>query len=671
MSGSYVVLRVATGALLISGLAYSFGAWKRVRSARRSREDYTSFLRRTFVLPGKATPTPAPAHWPRLRLLRYALPHWRSLLVIAAATAASIGLSLVGPWPTKILVDYVLGTRAPPHALRGLLSALPGPSTKQYLLLWVTVATVLAFLAKTLIEMVQSYVGTAVRERMTYGLGADLFLHLQRLSLRFHSRRPVGDSIARVTGDPSCVPSIVLDAAFPVLQSFVLLATMFAIMWRLQPTLTLISLSVVPFIALSIRVFGLRMKQRARARRDLEGRMMSIVQDTLTAIPAVQAFARENLEYERFRRYAADTVTAAKRASFSGLMFTLFVGLSTAIGTAAVFFFGGRLVLDGRMTIGTLLVFLAYLTALYDPLNTIAYASQTVSYAFAQADRVRELLDTPIEVIDAPSSRDADMRGVIRYEDVCFGYEPGRPVLEDISLEARPGEVIAIVGPTGAGKTTLVNLLIRFFDPWSGRITIDGEDLRNFRCASIREQVALVLQDPFIFPYTVRENIVYGRAGASRDEIEAAASAANAAEFVRRLPSGYETVIGERGTTLSGGEKQRLSIARAFLKDAPVLILDEPTSALDAATEALVLEALERLMKGRITFVVAHRLSTIRDASRILVLSEGRVVEQGTHAELLEQNAFFAQLYRRQLDFADHEADGPFGAYAGLGDLDA
>jgi ATP-binding cassette subfamily B protein/subfamily B ATP-binding cassette protein MsbA len=262
-----------------------------------------------------------------------------------------------------------------------------------------------------------------------------------------------------------------------------------------------------------------------------------------------------------------------------------------------------------------------------------------------------------VEVADAPDALEADLRGVIRYEGVSFGYEPGRPVLKKVSLEARPGEVIAIVGPTGAGKTTLVNLLVRFFDPWTGRITVDGEDLRSFQYRSVREQVALVLQEPFIFPYTVAENIAYGRPDASREEIEAAAKAANADAFVQALPNGYDTVIGERGATLSGGEKQRLSMARAFLKDAPVLILDEPTSALDARTEGLLLDALERLMEGRLTFIIAHRLSTIRHADRILVLDHGEIVEQGDHRQLLERDGLYALLYRQQMQFAQH--DGP------------
>ncbi len=589
-------------------------------------------------------------------LLGYARSQWRGLGLLFLFMCIGVAFGLIGPWPTKILVDYVLGSHPMPHALRSFFDALPGPDTKSWVLGWIAAATVVLFILNTVLNMLESYVSIGVRQRMTYDLGADLFRHLQRLSVVFHTRRPVGDTIARVTGDPSCVPLIVLDALLPLLQSIVMLITMFVIMWRLQPTMTLASLAVVPFLVASIRLFSETMTTRTRARRDLEGSMMSVVEQTLSSIPVVQAFAREELEHKRFRRFADDTVVAYKRATFSSIWFSLFVGLTTAVGTAVLIWLGGRYVLDGKMTIGTLLVFLAYLASLYGPLNSITYTAQTLSYAFAQADRVEEVLSVPIEVRDAPDAEEADMRGVIRYEHVTFGYEPGRPVLKDISLEARPGDMIAIVGPTGAGKTTLVNLLVRFFDPWSGRVTVDGRDLRDFRYQSVRRQIALVLQDPFIFPYTVAENIAYAQPDAGPEEIEAAARASNADDFVTRLPDGYATTIGERGATLSGGEKQRLSIARAFLKDAPILILDEPTSALDARTEGHLLDALERLMAGRLTFIIAHRLSTIRNADRILVLDHGEIVEQGRHEDLLRQGGLYATLYSRQHDFARHDS---------------
>jgi ATP-binding cassette subfamily B protein len=309
---------------------------------------------------------------------------------------------------------------------------------------------------------------------------------------------------------------------------------------------------------------------------------------------------------------------------------------------------GARLALDGKLTPGSIIVFLSYLGSLYAPLDSMTHTTQTVMGVGAEVDRVMEILETPPDVQDRPDARDAEVGGPIRYEHVTFGYEPGHPAVRDVSFAVEPGEVLAMVGPTGAGKTTLVNLLIRFYDPWAGRITIGGSDLREFRHRSLRQQVALVLQDPFILPLTVAENIAYGCPEASREAIVAAAKAANAHDFISRLPDGYDAVIGERGSTLSGGEKQRLSIARAFLKDAPILILDEPTSALDARTEGLLLEALERLMEGRIAFVIAHRLSTIRAADQIVVIEDGELVERGSHDELLERDGLYAELYRQQ-----------------------
>jgi ATP-binding cassette, subfamily B, bacterial len=589
----------------------------------------------------------------QFRLLRYLWPHGKDLGIVVITTAVAAGLEVLRPWPTKLLVDQILGQQPLPESLARLLLWFPGSGGVRGLLFWVCACTVLIFFAGTLMAMATTSASVRLGQRMVFDLGADLFAHLQRLSLRFHSRRAVGDTIARVTGDTYGLQILVNSALLPLFQSALTLVAMFAVMWHLEPGMTLLAMGVVPFLVVAIKVFGEPMQARSRARRDLEGQMMSLVQQTLSALPAVQAFTREEIEQSRFRRYADDTVTAYQRSMAADMWFRLVVGMVTSVGAALMMWLGATHALDGRMSVGTVLVFISYLASLYTPINAITYTASTLRLTAANAERVLEILDTPADLKDDPEAQEVRLHGHVRYEVVSFGYERERPVLSDVSLEARPGEVVAIVGPTGAGKTTLVNLLARFFDPSSGRVVIDGHDLRALRIRSLRRQVAMVLQEPFIFPLSVADNIAYGRPHATRAEIEAAAVAANAEDFIRALPGGFDAIVGERGATLSGGEKQRLSIARALLKDAPILILDEPTSALDARTEALLLGALRRLMRGRTTFVIAHRLSTIRHADLILVLDRGAIVERGNHAALVRQDGLYARFYRQQMDIGD------------------
>ncbi|HKI69598.1 MAG TPA: ABC transporter ATP-binding protein, partial [Verrucomicrobiae bacterium] len=484
---------------------------------------------------------------------------------------------------------------------------------------------------------------------MVYDLASGLFAKLQQLSLRFHASRSVGDNIRRVTADCACVSVIVKDALLPVLASIVTVIAMFGILWRIDITLTLLALAVVPYMLLVFRYYAQPMLDLSYEQQEKEARIYGVVEQTLSAIPAVQAFGREELNDRRFAQATSSALAATLTLTNVQLRFKVFMGLATAVGTAGILWLGALHALHGSMTIGTILLFLSYLGSLYAPLSTVMYTSSTIQTAAGSARRVREVLETEREVADKPGAvRLASVLGRVQIQNVTFGYEPHRPVLRNINLSAEPGETIALVGATGAGKSTLVSLIPRFFDSWEGKVEVDGRDVRDVRLKSLRQHIGIVLQESFLFPLSIAENIAYGCPDATPGEIETAARAANAHEFIRQLPEGYQSVVGERGATLSVGQRQRLSIARALLKDSPILILDEPTSALDAESEQLLLAALEQLITRRTTFIIAHRLSTVRRANRIVFLQDGCVAEMGTHQELLTRGGFYAEYHHLQ-----------------------
>ncbi len=566
---------------------------------------------------------------------------------------ASALLNIAMPWPMKVLIDNVLGG----HPLHGwqatLFAVLPGSSTTANLLTWALVATVVLFLAGWALSLAQSVVGTRLGQRMTYDVAGDLVDRLQQLSMKFHSAHSAGDLVRRVTVDSTCVATIVQGALLPSVVAVISLVSMLLVMAKISLTLTLASLGVIPLFLLGIRHLSERMAMRSYEQQEADSRIYEVIEQTISGLGTVQAFGREPLKDARFSHATEEALRTTVAATSSQMHFKIWMGASTALSSALIIWLGAEQALSGHVSVGDIVVFLSYLAAMYAPLESLSYMSSTIQGASGSVTRVMEVLGADPDVVDGPGARAVGrVAGGVSLEGVVFGYAPGRPVLRGVSLEVAAGETVAVVGATGAGKSTLMSLLLRFYDPQQGRVCVDGVDVRELTLASLRAQVGLVLQESFLFPVSIADNIAFGKPGATRAEVIAAATAANAHEFISALPAGYDTVVGERGATLSGGERQRVAIARALVKDAPILILDEPTSSLDAVTEAALLDALDTLMAGRTTFVIAHRLSTIRRADRIIVLDHGQIVETGTHTALLTHPGHYATLWHLQHEMA-------------------
>jgi ATP-binding cassette, subfamily B, bacterial len=585
-----------------------------------------------------------------LRLLTFARPFWRTFLLLNIAAFLGSVIAVLQPWPLKILIDQVIGGAALPAKVEMAFKDLGVISARDTLLVLVVAGGLVLFGLQSALDTAISWGWTVTGRRMVYHLAGDLFHRLQRRSLIYHSRARVGETLTRITGDCWVLYQLVDGLIFRPVQAVFIIGTMGFLMAQLDTQLMVIALITAPVIVATSRFAGRRLRSTAEVRRGIEGNIRSHIQQTLTGMPVVQAFAQEEREQLRFRRLADTMVRAQQHSALIDSVNKLGAGLIAGLGSAVVLWLGALRVLDGAMTIGTLLVFMAYLQYLQGQVKTLAAIYPLIQSLSAGIDRLDEVLRITPEITDAPDAQDILVRGEVTFEGVTFCYDLGSPVLQGITLRAESGQTIALVGPTGSGKTTLVSLIPRFFDPTEGRVLIDGRDLTHIRLTSLRSQVALVLQDPFLFPLSIAENIAYGRPDASMAEIEAAAYAANAHDFIRRLPEGYATVLGERGTTLSGGERQRLSIARALLLDAPILILDEPTSALDPGTESLIMDAMRTLIRGRTTFIIAHRLSTVRHADIVVVLDQGRIAELGHPSDLLRRQSLFTELHKLQAD---------------------
>ena len=575
-------------------------------------------------------------------------PYHKRVGLLAVLLVSEIALGALQPWPLAIVIDYVLtplnlGGKPFPAWVQPWITALTHNNT-----LVLLVAVVVAGVVLQLVNQFVSAYGTQVQvdtgQRMVYDLRSRLFQHLTALGLNHHITTSTADAVYRVDVDAYAIENLVMSGIFPLATSATSLIVMFGFLLYKNVTIGLLSLCVVPFLYLCLRYYTSTLVNREERVKELESKLLERLYETFGAIRLVKSFSRETHELERYQQAGETTMKARIAITWQSSLFSVVVSTITILGTALVVVVGGEQVMSGRLTIGQLTVVISYLAAVYGPLSAIAHTTGQLQGAFAGAKRVRAMFALIPETIDDPDAIEADgVTGVIRVEDVEFTYPNGARVLDDISFAAKPGEMIALVGLTGAGKTTLVSLIPRFYDATGGRLTIDGVDVRKYRVRSLREKIAIVLQDPVLFSGTIADNLRYGRLDATPQEIEEAARAAHAHEFIARLPKGYDTEIAEAGGGLSGGERQRLSVARAILKNAPILILDEPTSSLDAISEEIVFAALRRLRAGRTTIVIAHRLSTVRDADRILVLDGGKIAAQGRHDELLKTS----QLYRR------------------------
>ena len=590
----------------------------------------------------------------KIRITDLLYPHWLTLTLAFIAVIGESLTDLLEPWPLKIVFDYVFGSKAMPNWLVGIVSFI---GTDKLSILNFTVLAVIAIaIVAAISSYFEKYLTTSVGQWVMHDLRRVLYGHIQRLSLAYHDHKRTGDLISRVTSDIDAVQSLISNVMLGMLVNVLTLMGMVLVMFYLNWEFTLIALLVVPGLFLVVYHYTHRIKKASRAMRRKEGEVVNVLEEVLSSIRVVKAFAREDYEQRRFERESRASVETALQARNVKAKLPPLVEIIVACGTCLVLWYGARLVLTGTLTSGEMLVFLLYLGKMYQPIRALSKMTDTISRASVGWERVREVLENELQTRNLPGAKRAPrFKGKIEFDRVNFSYDRGETVLRNLSLKIEPGQLAALVGPTGAGKTTIVSLLPRFYDLSSGEIRIDGTDIRRFKIKSLREQISFVLQETLLFRAPVWQNIAYGKPEASRAEIIRAAKLANADEFIERMPDGYDTMIGERGMTLSGGQRQRITIARAIIRNSPILILDEPSAGLDAESEKLVFDAIENLMEGKTSIVIAHRLATVIRADAIFVIDDGKVIDQGTHKELLARDGLYSRLY--ELQFRGEEQD--------------
>jgi ABC-type multidrug transport system fused ATPase/permease subunit len=576
-------------------------------------------------------------------------PYRGTLLLILIAMLVQTAMSVAGPWPLKIILDNVVGTHKISPEMTHLLGPLLRGESKMKIAEAAAIAAVVIALIGATMSYIANYFTTSVGQWVANDLRVKTYHHLQQLSLHYYDTHETGTLLSTVTADVQTIQGFASSATLGIIVDMFTIVAMLVVMLWLNWDFTLIAVAITPFMLLLVSRFKKTVKKATHEVRKEQSRIVQVVEQGLQSMRVTKAFGRQALAEAQLAEVSQATVIASLKARRIKAMLSPIVAVTVSLCTAFVLYRGSALIIAGAMTAGGLTVFLSYLSKFFKPVQDLATMTNTIAQAAVGVDRIRAILDADTVIPQRPDAREPQaLKGEIEFQNVAFSYTDEAKVLTDVSFSVKAGQMVGVVGPTGCGKSTIVSLIPRFYDPTGGSVKIDGVDLRDYKFLPLRDQIGYVLQETILFAGSVRDNIAYGKKDVTQEQILEAAKLANADEFIQRMPHGYDTLVGERGDTLSGGQRQRIGIARAIVRNNPILILDEPTAALDTESEQLVMEALERLMKGRTVITIAHRLSTIRDADKIVVLKGGVVAEEGTHDELLARNGVYAELYKIQ-----------------------